>query len=72
MIYTAPNKVDYKLAKNSQTGFISFVPTEGGAIPNELKGYYTAQKFVDEAWKKYEQSCVKQPDMRLKENKKES
>jgi hypothetical protein len=70
MIYEAPNGTEYKLAKNSQTGLIAFTPVEGGGIPKDLSGYFTKQKFVDEAWNKYVISCEKQPDQRLKENKK--
>jgi len=67
-VFTAPNKVEYKVEADGGTSLIKFVPKEGGATPKELQGSFTAEKFLHEAWGRYLVSLEKKPDMRLKEN----
>lgn len=68
-VYEAPNGTEYNIAKDSQTGLIKFLPTAGGSIPTILSGFYTQQRYADEAWQRYVKSCKKKPDQRLKVNK---
>jgi hypothetical protein len=52
-MFVAPNKVEYVVNSDSQTGLLFYTPVKGGAIPLALAGYYTGHKFVTEAWNRY-------------------
>ena len=52
-MFVAPNKVEYVVNSDSQTGLLFYTAVKGGTIPLALAGYYTGHKFVTEAWNRY-------------------
>jgi len=62
MSYTLANGKELTIGREGHTGLLQFLlPEDGGQLPSLLSGKFTAQRFVDEAWRQY---LSKTPDLR--------
>ena len=65
MAYILANGKELTVGREDQTGLLRFVlPEDGGTLPDLLSGKFTAQKYVDEAWRNYESQTE---DLRTRE-----
>ena len=63
--YILANGTELRVGRESHTGLLQFIaPEEGGNIHASLSGRFTSQKYLDQAWRSYENNVAKDPRTR--------
>jgi hypothetical protein len=71
MSYTLANGTELRVGRENHTGLLQFIPPEeGGQLHTKLKGRFTSQKFLDEAWGIY--TATEAEDKRTRQKLSES
>lgn len=43
----------FEVKQETTHGFLQFTTDDGSALPKELRGRFTARRFINEAWGRY-------------------